>query len=337
MVRIKVRERARGRARSPPAGHVELRQCPWVVALTRPSAPPPSAPFIEPATQALLEFLFNFGFDSRLGLVCCAPAYVAGRLCLLYSPRLVEALSTALCMKLEKWEDDFSYRTWARADFFPQDLRFRVRDLAQEHLPIYAGDLEAACCLDAAVVCGAWKAMPEHPPHNAAQVKIAKQFLARKRHSRAPGQPKQGGAPLPSLGMPLSKEAVDFCALNAIVEGILGHARASWHEHVGWGWRPAGGASVRSRLCVEHDAFYGYKVADLEVISGRDVPFPRLYIPPACPLLSPLLARDPPEWLLASTDGRNIAEAPPPCSSVPTACSASNRASTIASGDAKVS
>ena len=339
MTRNKARARLVHRVRSPPPGRVELQHCPWAVAWGNgaPSdhrSPPP----VEPATHAFLKFLYDFGFDSRLGLVCCSPVYVAGKLCLLYSPNLVSALSSALSVSLENWEHDFSYRTWFRSSFFPHDVRLHVRTLAPAHLPLYGGHLDAARCLDAAAVCAVWKTLPTPPVlgcgGTSAQLVVAKRFLARKRHSQAPGQPKLGGAALPSLGMPLFREAMDFRALSAVVEDHLGHARASWHEHVCWGWRPAGGATVRSRLCVEHDAFYGYKVAELEVVSGSAVPFPRLLVPTGCERLGALLADDPPEWLVEATDGRAATEL---CSSVLTAQSASCPASTIGSGAARES
>ena len=80
-------------------------------------APAPGTP-----VEALLDFLLEFGFDSRVGAVCCAPVTVGRSKCLLVSLRLVAAVAGAVlpgghAVRLSDFKSDQGLKA-ARNKFF---------------------------------------------------------------------------------------------------------------------------------------------------------------------------------------------------------------------------
>jgi hypothetical protein len=262
------------------------------------STPPPNAPFElsgdgDASARALLELLRVWGFDSRVGCICCTPVTISGAHCLLVSLRLVAAVAavaspaTCICRSVTHLRSDPGIRRLQR-DFWPWDASQEAKRLAEAALPLWP--MKEICSLseiweevrlfDVQAVAAHWVATAQGGPVPApehyvealrrAVIRVAKS-PARHGHPRAV----KGLRPGPSLalGRALSRGQVDEGALDALVTA-LGRTRAP-EEHVGYGWTLTG-TRIRSPEEIAHDDIHSHCVGAMEVLAQKAVPLPDL-------------------------------------------------------------
>jgi hypothetical protein len=246
-------------------------------------------------TEILLDFLLAYGFDSRIGLLCCAPSMIRNVPCLLVSMRLTAWLASAAGSKVpialalrrtdfRKGQAGFESLRALEVNFFPYDLSVEIKRLVPLLLPLNSlGPMSAADIkkdikvLDAEVVGRYWLEKNGSSSTSAIELKS----MVRKLKCRAllgkpkPGYPKAEGEGL-RLGSPLAQGYIDEKALLVLMTsaGRMGHKAC---EHVGLGWRSAG-SRLRSLEEIQHDKDFGFDVAAAEVAAGVAIPLPDIHL-----------------------------------------------------------
>jgi hypothetical protein len=264
------------------------------------STPPPNAPFElsgtgDASARALLELLRVWGFDSRVGCICCTPVTISGVHCLLVSLRLVAAIAavaspaTCICRNMTHLRSDPGIRRLQR-DFWPWDASQEAKHLAEAALPLWP--MKEICSLseiweevrlfDVQAVAAHWVATTQEGPVPAPEHYLKALQKAVIRVAKSPavsryGHPRvvTGLRPDPSLalGRALSRGQVDEGALDALMTA-LGRVRAP-EEHVGYGWSLTG-TRMRSPEEIAHDDIHGHCVGAMEVLAQKAVPLPDL-------------------------------------------------------------
>jgi len=276
----------------------ETRTGPFVFSARDRGTPPAAFDLVEDSdvsARAMLGFLRAWGFDSRVGGLCCAPVTVSGTHCLLVSLRLVATLASVFggptnpCRSLAHLRSDPGIRRLERS-FFPWDASQEAKRLAELSLPLWPfkeSCSSAEICdelrlLDIEVLGAYWASQPE-PPASVDPVKyvellkrvvcrVAKSLIVNRRgHPRAAAA--SADASSLALGRALCRDQVDENALRALM-ATLGLTLAP-AEHVGYGWRLTA-TRIRSPEETAHDEAHGHAVGELEVLAKRAVPLPDL-------------------------------------------------------------
>jgi hypothetical protein len=265
------------------------------------STPPPNAPFElsrdeDASARALLELLRVWGFDSRVGCICCTPVTISGAHCLLVSLRLVAAIAavtspaTCICRNVTHLRSDPGIRRLQR-DFWPWDASQEAKHLAEAALPLWP--MKEICSVseiwdevrlfDVQAVAAHWVATAQGGcpvPASEHYLKALQRVVIRVAKSQTVsrhGHPRVvtglGSGPSLALGRALSRGQVDEGALDALVTA-LGRTRAP-EEHVGYGWSLTG-TRMRSSEEIAHDDIHGHCVGAMEVLAQKAVPLPDL-------------------------------------------------------------
>ena len=246
-------------------------------------APAPGTP-----VEALLDFLLEFGFDSRVGAVCCAPVTVGRSKCLLVSLRLVAAVAGAVlpgghAVRLSDFKSDQGLKR-LETNFFPLDASPELKRLAPLRLPLIdfgatpSGEVMADIrALDAETVGNFWARREERPPMTPeAELTVVRRGQRRAASARPkPGRIRVCGA-YPAFGSAVPLENIDCEALDYLLSCATKPRRIAG-EHVGLGWMPAG-ARMRFLQEIVHDEERGFDVGTAEVAACGAVPFPEISI-----------------------------------------------------------
>jgi hypothetical protein len=277
----------------------DMRTGPFVLsARDQGSTPPATFDLVEDSdvsARALLGFLRAWGFDSRVGGLCCAPVTVSGTHCLLVSLRLVTTLASVFagptnpCRSLAHLRSDPGIRRLQHS-FFPWDASQEAKRLAELSLPLWP--FKESCSsteicdelrlLDIEVLGAYWASQPEPPAsvEPAKYVELLKRVVCRmarsliaNRHGLPRAVTTSAGTSSLALGRALCQDQVDENALHALMATLglkLGPA-----EHVGYGWRLTA-TRIRSPEETSYDEAHGHAVGALEVLAERAVPLPDL-------------------------------------------------------------
>jgi hypothetical protein len=241
-------------------------------------------------TEALLDFLFDFGFDSRVGLISCAPSVIGGSHCILVSLRLVSWIAAAVLPSHHVVRvTDFKKECLRgiEMNFFPRDASQEIKRLATLRLPVFPMGLLSSAdvssdikALDAEVVGRFWaqrqsnSTVGELSP--TASLALRSKLQRRANSSRFKSGFPRGKGAFPSLGCPLPLENVDEISLDSLLTH-MGATPRSPGEHVGLKWKPVG-ALIRSSVEILYDSDNGFDVGAAEVAEGSIVPLPDISI-----------------------------------------------------------
>lgn len=238
--------------------------------------------------HAFLAVLKNWGFETRVGAICCTPVTVGGQRCLLVSFRLVAVFAAVFghhpCPNLTEMRADAGIRS-LETFFFPQDFNQEAKRLAEIMLPIWPFKMSSSTSeirdeirlLNIDKVILEWNKIPETETILPAQyIKIIQKIVARvSRVSARFGHPRGKNEKGIAIGRALAHDQIDNAALDTMME-LMGRPRA-WGEHVGYGWRLTE-TPMRSVEEIDYDESFNYPVGCVEVLSGRPLPFPDVNI-----------------------------------------------------------
>lgn len=262
-----------------------------------------NTPLLGRDLMELLCFLHQFGLDTRIGLLCCAPAIICKQPCLLVSLRLVGIVAKAFLPK-----DDLFRRTSLShltrepgelrricTKFFPFDPEMDIRRAAERHLPLCDPQLATSknihddlYPLDLRYITACWKGKSQEPHQlSAATILNKMDKIVRTAHfvEASPLMLRADRAQnneLVTFGHSVPREAVDVAACRALYDASTS-LNFSEGFHICCGWRQVD-ARLRSAVEIEHDDWLGFSVGAAELKADRSVPFPSLNLSSKSPL-----------------------------------------------------